>query len=163
MNIKSIFEMFFRKNEKTKNNDFVNGSIAFIDGDQPITQILKSYAYHLKPKKIKTHFVTLRQANTCPPRALNQYPELVLNFLTGFTRKKEVTDKFIAMLVQKAINDGYTEIYIVSSDYDFIDIFKMAIEINECIEIRLVLIVPDAQGKMKNLKENINNHITVIV
>jgi hypothetical protein len=163
MIIKHFFEKLFSINKNEVTNNYKDGSIAFIDGDQPMIQILKSYEYHLKPENIKTHFVSLRQADTNPPNILKKYPELTINFLTGFSRGKEVTDKFIAMLIQKAINDGYKEIFVLSSDHDFIDIFKMAISINECIEINLILIVPDAQGRMKKLKEPINNHITVII
>lgn len=137
--------------------------IAFIDGDQLALDLLKAYEKHIKPLNITTYFVAMGQKNSRPPKMLKKYPELKLKRLIGFSSKKEVTDKFIAMFIQKAISDGLDEIYVVSSDYDFIEIFKMALEINHEIQIKMTLIIPNPQGRLKNISENFNSSITTII
>ena len=65
---------------------------------------------------------------------------------------KEITDKFIAAYIQKAIADKFNSITVVSSDYDFIDIFKMAAQISDTSKLKFRMIVPHAVGRLRDTK-----------
>ena len=68
-------------------------------------------------------------------------------------------DKFIFGYIQTAIGKGYTDITIISSDYDFIDIFHMSNQLNTKV-ISFTLIIPRRIGRLKQLKSMGN--ITII-
>lgn len=115
--------------------------IAFLDGDQPLPQILDAYHEHLKG--VETHLVRVMADGHNEPKILRHENDFNKIYLYGYTTGKEVTDKFIGANIQKAISDGYTEITVVSSDYDFIDIFKLAVTLNPKLKtINFKLIVP---------------------
>ena len=130
--------------------------IAFLDGDQPLPGILEAHKKHLLG--IETHLVRLRGENTNEPHILRKVTGINKIYLTGYTTGKEVTDKFIGAYIQKSLQDGFTEITVVSSDYDFIDVFKMAVQLNPAAtKVKFRLIVPNMQGKLNDLPETMLN------
>ena len=57
-----------------------------------------------------------------------------------------------ARLTGDAANSVFRNVTVVSNDYDFIDIFKMAVMINEhASEVTFRMVVPFAQGRMAEL------------
>ena len=132
--------------------------IAFIDGDQPLTEVLKAYHKHVANTGTETHLIRATTAGHGEPRQLRSENDFNKIYLEGMSGKKEVTDKFIAGFIQKAVSDGYTHITVISSDYDFIDIFKMAVMIDpHASEVTFRIIVPHGQGRLKNLPNQIAN------
>jgi hypothetical protein len=138
---KLMFKLFHVKPKK----------IAFLDGDNPLPCILDAYVKHLRG--VETHLVRTLRGEENPPKILSKSSEKINKiYLRGLTTGKETTDKFIGAYIQKAINDGYKEITVVSMDYDFIDIFKMAIMLNpQVTNVMFRIIVPaiaNQQGKL---------------
>lgn len=130
--------------------------IAFLDGDQPLPGILAAHRKHLLG--IETHLIRLTGPNTGEPRVLRNITNINKIYLTGYTTGKEVTDKFIGAYIQKALQDGCTDITVVSSDYDFIDVFKLAVLLNPAAStVTFRLIVPAAKGRLEELPENLLN------
>jgi hypothetical protein len=85
------------------------------------------------------------------PRILRGVVGINKIYLGGFSTGKEVTDKFIGAYIQKAISDGYTHISVISSDYDFIDIFKLAIVLDDRAKnLTFRMIVPTKASKRLN-------------
>lgn len=133
--------------------------IAFLDGDNPLPHILSVYEKHLKG--IETHLVRALAQEDKEPKILKKAPEAINKiYLRGLTKGKEITDKFIGAYIQKAIQDGYTEITVVSMDYDFIDIFKMAVILNPLatnVLFRIIVpSVPNQHGKLYEPLEKIH-------
>lgn len=150
MNVLQKFQQLFAKVPKEKR-------IAFIDGDQSLYHVLSSYHKHIKDTPTETHFIKCG-AYDSKPRRLKKYPEINEVYLSGFTAGKEITDKYIAAFINKAINDGFNHITVISSDYDFIDIFKMAVILDEKnINITFRMIMPVAKGRAKQLPAKIAN------
>jgi uncharacterized LabA/DUF88 family protein len=119
--------------------------IAYLDGDQGITEVVN--AYHKYLHNTETHLVRVG----CAPKALRHEKGFNKIYLQGYRKGKEVTDKFIGASIQKAVTDGYKEITVVSGDYDFIDIFKMAIQINPSItDVTFRMIVPSNHQNSKD-------------
>jgi hypothetical protein len=130
--------------------------IAFLDGDQPLPGILAAHQKYLLG--IETHLVRLRGENTGEPRLLRKVTGINKIYLTGYSTGKEVTDKFISAYIQKALHDGCTDITVVSSDYDFIDVFKLAVQLNPtAFDVSFRLIVPTAIGRLGGLPEKMLN------
>lgn len=130
--------------------------IAFLDGDQALPGILA--VHHKYLLGIETHLVRLTHATHAEPKCLRNVTGINKIYLSGYSTSKEVTDKFIGAYIQKAVQDGYTEVTVVSSDYDFIDIFKMAVVLNpSATSIKFRMIVPAAQGKLADLPEKVAN------
>ena len=125
--------------------------IAFIDGDQPVPSVLAAYRQYVANTSTETHLVRCLPVDAHPPRALRGDAVKDINtiYLRGYASGKEVTDKYIAAMIQKAVFDGFNHITVISSDYDFFDIFKMALQINPALEhATMRLIVPKAEGKL---------------
>ena len=122
--------------------------IAFLDGDQSLPLLIDVHSKHLKG--VETHLVRSRQADQGEPRPLRKLnPEINKIYLSGYSPGKEVSDKFITGYIQKAISESYQEIIVVSSDFDFIDIFKMTLQLNpDKSGIKMKLIVPQGRGKI---------------
>jgi len=144
---KLMFKLFYVKPTK----------IAFLDGDNPLPCILDAYAKHLRG--VETHLVRALRGEENPPKILAKSSEKINKiYLRGLTAGKEVTDKFIGAYIQKAINDGYKEITVVSMDYDFIDIFKMAIQLNpQATNVTFRIIIPavaNQHGKLYDKEVN---------
>jgi len=130
--------------------------IAFLDGDQPLPGILAAHQKYLLG--IETHLVRLRGENTGEPHILRKVTGINKIYLTGYSTGKEVTDKFIGAYIQKALQDGRTDITVVSSDYDFIDVFKMAVQLNPtAAKVKFRLIVPNSRGRLEELPEKMLN------
>lgn len=134
--------------------------VAFIDGDQALAQNLEVYDQYIKGRGIEAHFIRQLLDGHNTPKALNkeQYKDLNKIFLSGLSHGKEVVDKFIGAYIQKCVCEGYKEITVVSSDYDFIDIFKMASQIDgRASGLTFRLIVPNAIGKLEKIPEQMLN------
>jgi hypothetical protein len=130
--------------------------IAFLDGDQPLAGILAAHHTHLQG--VETHLVRLKPDSAGEPHLLRKRTDINKIYLSGYTTKKEVTDKFIGAYIQKAVQDGYDDITVVSSDYDFIDIFKMSVVLNPAAsKITFRIIIPNARGRLCELPEKIMN------
>jgi hypothetical protein len=131
--------------------------IAFIDGDQPLNQVINSYNKHVKGTKTETHFIKAGGFDS-KPKLLKKYPEINEVYLNGFTHGKEITDKYIATFINKAINDGFNHLTVISSDYDFIDIFKMAVILDEKnLNLTFRMIMPAAKGRARHLPHKLAN------
>jgi hypothetical protein len=84
-------------------------------------------------------------------------------YLTGFSTGKEIVDKFIAAFIQDSIVAGYTDITVVSNDFDFIDIFKLAMVMNpEISDVSFRIIVPSGSGRICEIHENQIANISVV-
>ena len=141
------FFKWFKKSEK---------SIAFLDGDQSLPGILA--AHHKYLLGIETHLVRLKDASAGEPKCLRKLDGVNKIYLSGYSASKEVTDKFIGAYIQKAVQDGYSNITVVSSDYDFIDIFKMAVVLNPgAANLKFRMIIPHAKGRLAELPEAVAN------
>jgi uncharacterized LabA/DUF88 family protein len=129
--------------------------IAYMDGDQDITGLKCAYHKHLHG--VETHLVRTVNNNTDkPPRQLECENGFNKIYLRGYRSGKEVTDKFIGASIQKAVSEGYKEITVVSGDYDFVDIFKMALALNpDVIGLTFRMIV---LGGHTNSKDYSNVH-----
>lgn len=135
--------------------------IAFIDGDQSLPDVLRAYQKHVANTNTETHLVRLMTRNSnrnIEPIILRKLENVNKIYLEGFSTGKEVTDKFIGAYIQKAINDGYTHITVVSSDYDFIDIFKMAAIVDkDASKLTFRMVIPNAQGRVRELPDQMLN------
>lgn len=129
--------------------------IAYMDGDQSIADIKRAYHTHLHG--VETHLVrTVNGKDFKPPRQLEYEKGFNKIYLRGYRAGKEVTDKFIGAMIQKAVSEGYREITVVSGDYDFVDIFKMALALNpDAIGLTFRMIV---LGVHTNSKDYSNVH-----
>jgi hypothetical protein len=143
------FLKLFRKPQK---------QIVFIDGDQGIPGIIAAYHKYVKGTGIETHMVRQIPSGQNPPKIFQDLGEMNKVFLNGYTQGKEITDKFIGASIQKAVTDGYTHITVISSDYDFIDIFKMAVMIDPNAQnVTFRMIIPNPSGRLKDLGDRIAN------
>lgn len=143
----SFFSKYFPKKSK---------KIAFLDGDQPIGGLLSVHRKYLVGTE--THLIRLLNGDQNAPKSLRNIGPINKIFLNGYATGKEVVDKFIGAYIQKSVSDGYTDITVVSSDYDFIDIFKMAVLINpEAAKLNFRIIVPSARGKLLEAPDQIAN------
>lgn len=128
--------------------------IAFIDGDQSLPDVLRAHQKHIVGTDTETHLVRLlspQKDRDTEPRILRGVVGINKIYLGGFSTGKEVTDKFIGAYIQKAISDGYTHISVISSDYDFIDIFKLAIVLDDRAKnLTFRMIVPTKASKRLN-------------
>ncbi len=132
--------------------------IAFLDGDQPIPGLLKAYDQHIKGTNTETHLVRWMQANHNEPSSLKAIdPNINKVYLRDFRAGKEVSDKFIGQWMQKAVLEGYTHITVVSSDYDFVDIFKMIAKLSDVKDINFRLIVSMNQDQIPKWENKVAN------
>ena len=132
--------------------------IAFIDGDQPIPTLIHAYENHLKGTNSEILFVRQSSTGLAPKAVRSKMQGVNVILLSGYSTGKEVVDKFIAGYIQLAVCEGYEEITVVSSDYDFIDIFKMAVKINPIAgTIKFRLVIPQANGKTLDLPDQLLN------
>jgi hypothetical protein len=141
---------FFTKKQSIK-------KIAFIDGDQEHKRTLAAYLLHVVDTDTETHLIRAG-SKTDVPRAYRHHKEINQICLKGYTSGKEIVDKYIGAYIQKAITEGYSHITVISSDYDFIDIFKMAVVLNpEACDVTFKMIVPNALGRVAKLPAQIAN------
>ena len=132
--------------------------IVFIDGDQGIPNLISAYQKYVKGTGTETHLIRQIQGGVNPPRALRNMTELNPVYLHGYTSGKEIVDKFIGASIQKAISDGYIHITVISSDYDFIDIFKMAVMVDpSATNVSFRMIIPNPTGRLVDLGDKIAN------
>ena len=133
-------------------------SAAFIDGDQDLQAAIAAHNTHIKGKYDEIYFVRLAPAPGCnPPKLLKKLEGAEKIFVEG-SSGKEVVDKFIAGYIHRAVSEGFTEIAVLSNDFDFIDIFKMAAQINpRCEKVTFRLIAPKACGRLKDFESSVTN------
>lgn len=131
--------------------------IAFLDGDQPLPGIIN--AYNLFLKGTETHLIRLQNSSHAEPKILKKLDSSINKiYLVDYTAGKEVVDKFITAYIQKAIDSKYTHITVVSSDYDFIDTFKMSVMLNPLAShVTFRMIVPKAKGRLSEFESNVVN------
>lgn len=134
--------------------------IAFIDGDQPLPGLLECYEKCVLGTKTDTFFIRAIAEGVNPPKIMKKFKDVTSVMLVGYTAGKEVVDKYIGASIQKAIADGYTEITVISGDYDFIDIFKMAMKIDDRANtVKFNMIIPRNSTEKKNVtipRQNLN-------
>jgi len=96
-----------------------------------------------------------------PHKMAKKFPDDVNKiYLRGYATGKEIVDKFIGAYIQKSLAEGYTEIIVVSSDFDFIDIFKLALELNPTVKnVSFKIIVPNARGRLSEVETSTNIEI----
>lgn len=152
--INYIKECIFGKPEK------VIKRIAFLDGDQSWPALLRAKNQFLSG--VECHFIKLVGVDQNESKELAKVKDLNKIYLRGYKTGKEVCDKYIAAAIQKAVSDEYTEITVISSDYDFIDIFRMVVEINtdmgvmDDVSFKLILPLHQKQDKGRVLTNNIS-------
>lgn len=130
--------------------------IAFIDGDQDLRKCIKIHREMLSG--IETHLVRIQNDEHNKPKVLRNVTNINVTNLIGFKTKKEVTDKYIGAYIQKVLSDGYKEIIVVSNDFDFVDIFKMIIQLNPNLSgVSFRIITYNAQGSLDNAESEIIN------
>lgn len=137
--------------------------IAFLDGDQPLTRTIATYHKYLVGTE--THLIRFMPVGMQPPQVLRDPKLDAINkiYLEGYSAGKEVVDKFIGSYIQKSIDEGYKHITVVSSDYDFIDIFKMAMMLNPAAgDVTFRMLVPNAQGRMVGATSALNIEIVKV-
>ena len=131
--------------------------IAFIDGDQGFRPSLRAYEKFLKGTE--THFVT---TNTIP-NLVSRIKEINSIRLEGYRTGKEVTDKYIAAGIQKALGAGYRDVTVISSDYDFIDIFKMAVRLNpDMSDVVFRMVVPKPKGRICTTQSTVKIQVVLV-
>lgn len=132
-------------------------TITFIDGDQANRELLNCYTKHIEPLDSEVHYVTV----TPIPKAVNPIfhsDKVTLTELKGFFKGKESTDKYIAAHIIKSISQGFTKINVISNDYDFLDIFKMVVMIEECPDnIDFTLYMPTRMESKKGDTISVKN------
>lgn len=122
--------------------------IAFLDGDQNVIALKKAYDKYLVGTNTEVNFVRMGKNASNIPRKFRNLPG-INNIVVEGTAGKEVVDKFIAGYIHRAICEQYTEITVVSSDYDFVDIFKMATQINNVAQnVTFRIIAPNPRGRL---------------
>lgn len=137
-----VLQAFFKRFSKSR-------KIAFLDGDQPLPGIISAYQKYLVGTE--THLIRQMTGDNTPKILKTLTDDVNQIFLSGYSTRKEVTDKFIGAYIQKVLAEGYTDITVVSSDYDFIDIFKMAVQLNPTASaVTFRLIVPTVKGAALN-------------
>ena len=140
---------FFAKKQPS-----IKPQLIIMDGDQPIPELFRAYRNYIIPLGVyETHFVRF---NDSKPKILKHFPEIKCVYLTGFTSSKEVVDKYIFGLIQYSVDKGYSDIAVISSDYDFIDIFNMCNIINGNKNVKFTLIIPKPRGRLVQLNSNEN-------
>lgn len=142
-----LLKKFFRKEKR----------IAFLDGDQPLAGMMRAYDLHVKGTNTETHLVRLLQDGNEPKCLRKIDPKINKMYLQGYRTGKEATDKFIGQWIQKALTEGFNHITVVSSDYDFIDTFKMCAQLNELDHITFRLIVSMNTQQIEKYKSKVTN------
>lgn len=132
----------------------IKPEVILIDGDQPLPEISRAYRHHItKIDNFETYFI---RYSSSIPRVVKTFPQTKYIGLSHLSGGKEVVDKFIFGLIQSLIYKGYEKITVISSDYDFIDIFHMSNIINENKTIKFTLVIPRPKGRLEQLKSNEN-------
>jgi hypothetical protein len=150
----SFFDIFRKQFPEPKKE------IAFIDGDNGFAMGVETFYTHLYD--IETVFVYAAtvggNSGGKEPKVLRDENKFRKIRLSGFTTKKEIADKYIAAAIQKAVDDGYNNITVVSSDYDFVEIFKLVSLLNQSKRhLNFKLIIPNPQGRLTSLPEQLSN------
>lgn len=115
---------------------------------------------HTENTGTETHFVraTGHECTNITKRLRGVSNDINITYLMGYRTGKEVVDKFIAGYIHRAVAEGFDEITVVSSDYDFVDIFKMATQINTLSnDVTFKLIDPQSNPRIDSLPNKIVN------
>lgn len=132
--------------------------IAFIDGDQFTNKNMSIYRTHILKKGYECQFITASNI----PKKVTKEKRINITRLHGFRAGKEATDKYISAYMQKSIGEGYNDILIVSSDYDFVDIFKMTAMLNtDAKTLKFTLVVPDS-GRWTPKQTEHAKHVDIV-
>ena len=88
------------------------------------------------------YFVRQGHLQTFPKQVKNR-SDYSLVPLVGYRLGKEVVDKYIGLMIQKAVDSGAVEITILSADYDFIDTVRMIVDISSPKNrVRINIVIP---------------------
>ncbi len=141
----------------TKKQPPVKPLLIIMDGDQSIPELFRAYKkYVANIDNFETRFIRYGGSY---PKILRRFPEIQCTYLLHLTSSKEIVDKFIFGLIQTEISKGYTNFAVISSDYDFIDIFKMSNMINNHTNIKFTLVVPRPRGRLAGMDSSENIEI----
>lgn len=127
------FFNWFKKEPKVK-------GCVFLDGDGGIPPLLRAFDKYAHGSE--AYFVRQMSAPSKEPISMRVRDDMKKIYLENMKTRKETTDKFIAMMIQQKILDGYTNFTVISGDTDFVDIFKMAIIANPEISFNFRFIIP---------------------
>lgn len=130
-----MFEFFFGNKKKHR-------PLYLIDGDSVCNE---TWVYDDVLGTSEVVFVRMKEPTHQGPSVIRDRPEVTPVYLSTkeYRPGKEVADKFIGILLQKAVTDGYREINIVSRDADMIDTARMVINLNEFpVKTRINIIMP---------------------
>ena len=127
----------------------VKKPLVLIDGDSLATS---PFIVDLLKPTMETYWFQAVKNNMAMPKFVKNAEFIYTVALAGCRTGKEAVDKYIGMVLTKAIIDGYTEIYIVSQDYDFIEIARMAAHIVEPkTKVSIKVVCPAKQAVPKDV------------
>jgi hypothetical protein len=142
-------------------------TITFIDGDQILGPqfLFEQHPELVFPEKPRLIY---QQRNSNMPRLLKRYLNQVeLIPIPNLSCKKELVDKYISIELGMAMqNPKALRIIVVSNDYDFIDIFKLAMLASGKSNVHFTLLTFDAHltqnsRKFKTFKNS--SHIKLVL
>jgi len=132
--------------------------IAFIDGDQLLINSIEIYNKYLLNDNGEVIYIRQLFSGAKPPKKVQKMANIEPLYLTGFTPGKEIVDKCIAIYMQKVLSEGYNHITVVSSDYDFIEIFRLLLIVdNRAKNVKFRMIIPKPVGRLKMLSNQVDN------
>ena len=134
---------FFSKQEKKR--------LFIVDGDGCTPH---TWVYEDVLGTSEVYVVRHTQSYFSKPKILDAYPEIIDVPLTGYRTSKETVDKYIGLMIQKAVSDGYRDINIVSRDCDMIDMARMLIDINPDKKFTINIIMPNQKTLAKGTDLN---------
>lgn len=130
---------FFSKQEKKR--------LFIVDGDGCTPH---TWVYEDVLGTSEVYVVRHTQSYFGKPKILDAYPEIIDVPLTGYRTSKETVDKYIGLMIQKAVSDDYCDINIVSRDCDMIDMARMLIDINSDKKFTINIIMPHQKQLAKD-------------
>lgn len=120
--------------------------LIIVDGDSCLRD---TWVYEDILGSSEVYIVRHTQEGFNQPKLIAKYPEIIDVPLIGYRTSKETVDKYIAMMIQKAVSDGYKDISVISRDCDMVDIGKMAIDSNDGKKFKISIVMPDQKTLAK--------------
>lgn len=117
-------------------------SVVFIDGDQNLAQLKRALPFVGKGPHVS--WIT----SGTVPNYVKKHNIKFVCLSSVSSHGKETSDKYIGIAIQQAVSSGITNITVVSSDYDFVDIFKMVSMLNLTVQLNFTLVAPAAKGRL---------------
>jgi hypothetical protein len=131
-------------------------SVLFVDGDMSLVQMDK-ILHEIEHNFDEICLVRLNQKDFNEPKIIRrivwEFSDKINYFLVHEWRKgKESTDKFIIAAIQKAVMMNACHIAVLTSDFDFVDVYDIISQINPESEIKFEVFMP------KNMKYTKHKH-----